>query len=166
MDISISGLLWLGNMRIQIQLCADLIPVGEALVLHARHVANQIGTLLGHVIAQRIRNILGQIMQLRQHRKCDHIQSGWLVAKEEWLAVQHLAEYLQIILAELLDLLGAVHADAVRLELFRTLEPLVVFNMDKPHKDCQQPQIVDEIFFVFCFFFFSLGGKQNAEYAR
>lgn len=120
--------LWLGNVRIEVQLRADLIPVGEALVLHARNVANQVGALLGHVVAQRIRNVLGQIVELREHRKGHHIQSGGLVAEEEWLAVEHLAEHLQIVLAKLLDLLGAVDADAVRLQLLCALEPLFVFN--------------------------------------
>jgi len=115
-------------VRIEVQLRADLVPVGEALVLHAGHVANQVGALLGHVVAQRIRNVLGQIVELREDREGHHIQGGGLVAKEERLAVEHLAEHLQVVLAELLDLLGAVDADAMRLQLLRALEPLVVFN--------------------------------------
>lgn len=90
--------------------------------------SNQIGTLLGHEIAQWIRYILRQIMQLRQYGKRNHIQSSWLITKEERLAVQHFAQYLQIIFAELLNLLGAVYANTVSLQFFRTLEPLFMKN--------------------------------------
>lgn len=67
-------------------------------------------------------------MQLRQYGKRNHIQSSWLIAKEERLAVQHFAQHLQIVLAELLNLLGAVYANAVSLQFFRTLEPLFMKN--------------------------------------
>lgn len=67
-------------------------------------------------------------MELREDSEGHHIQGGGLVAEEERLAVEHLAEHLQVVLAELLDLLGAVDTDAVRLQLLRALEPLVVFN--------------------------------------
>lgn len=121
-------------MRIEVQLRADLVPVGEALVLHARDMTNQVGALLGHVVAQRICDVLGEIVELREDRKRHNIQSSRLIAKEERLAVEHLAEHLQIALAELLDLLGAVDANAMRLQLLRALEPLFVLNRCLPHR--------------------------------
>lgn len=64
----------LRQMGVQIELGADLLPVGEAALLDARHMADQIRAVLGHVVAQRQRHLLGDEVDLRQDAEGDNVQ--------------------------------------------------------------------------------------------
>ena len=45
-------------MRIQVQVGANVVPVGEAALLHAGHEAHQVGALGGHEVTETVDNLL------------------------------------------------------------------------------------------------------------
>lgn len=66
-------------------------------------------------------------IKCHSHFRCSkETYSGWLVTEEEWLIGQHVGKHLQIVLAELLNLFGLVHTDALGFHLLGPLEPLTI----------------------------------------
>lgn len=68
------GLLGLGQMGVHVEGRADLVPVGEAALLHPRAVANQIRAVLLHVVAEGERDLLVDVQNLSQVREGDNIE--------------------------------------------------------------------------------------------
>lgn len=52
----------------------DLVPIREAPFLHARAVANQVRTVLLHVIAQAVRRVLVDVQDLGEVRERHDVQ--------------------------------------------------------------------------------------------
>ena len=61
-------------------------------------------------------------MNLSEHRERDAVQRGRLVAEEERLIGQHVRKDLQVLLAELLNFCGCVHAHALGLDFLGALK--------------------------------------------
>lgn len=77
------GLLVLGlfgcrlrQVRVQVQGGADLFPVGEAALLHAVHMADEVGARLRHVVAQGIADLLVDEVDLGEVGERHHVKLG------------------------------------------------------------------------------------------
>lgn len=61
-------------MRVKVERGAYLVPVVEGALLEARHQPHQVGERFGEGVAQRVRHLLVEKVQLGQVRKRHHVQ--------------------------------------------------------------------------------------------
>ena len=110
-------------MRVQVHLLpGGVVPVvSPAPVLHPVDEPHQVLAVGLQVVAQGAGVLLVHHDQLAHLAEHHQVQHGRLRPEEELLVAQHLAQRLQILLAEVLDLLGGVDAHPVGAD---SLEPL------------------------------------------
>lgn len=61
-------------MGVQVQLRADVVPVGEAALLDPRDVSHQVRAVLLHVLLQGVLDLVGNVVDLGQDGECDAVE--------------------------------------------------------------------------------------------
>lgn len=70
-------------MRVQVQLGADVVPVGEAALLDPGHVPHQVRAVLLHELLQRVLDLVRDEVDLGQHGERHAVQLLFLEAEGE-----------------------------------------------------------------------------------
>ena len=121
---------YLGDVGVQVLLLASGVGpvVSPAPVLHPVDQTDQVLAVGLQVVSQGAGALLVHHDQLGHVAEDDHVQHGGLSSEEELLLSQHLAECLQVLLAEVLDLLRGVDAHSIGSDLLQTLQIMIVVS--------------------------------------